>query len=149
MRRGKLVIAGDPAAYRDDSIRLRISCAVFFSGIKNFFLAPASLIVPEIILTPIVAGGTTDILARFVAQSLEKHSAFAASGLAARNKFERHRANETSPGTAMKERDNVGIQRRVCARLLRRHGLTMSEAACPCDFRFRRWAVRARCGYAG
>jgi len=65
MRRGKVVIVGDRAAYRDDSIWLRISCAVVLSGIKNFFLAPASLIVPEIILTIIAAGRTTDILARF------------------------------------------------------------------------------------
>jgi hypothetical protein len=43
------------SAYRDDSIWLRISSAVFLSGTRNFVLAPASLIVPEIVLTLIAA----------------------------------------------------------------------------------------------
>jgi hypothetical protein len=43
------------SAYRDDSIWLRISSAVFLSETRNFVLAPASLIVPEIVLTLIAA----------------------------------------------------------------------------------------------
>ena len=61
MRRGKLVIVDYLAAYRGGSIWLRISCAVFLNGIKNFFLAPASLSVPEIILTLIAAGGVAEL----------------------------------------------------------------------------------------